>query len=130
MPNDLRQQLPVITVVVHLAKVGCEHTRRLVPDLAWHASLTCVTRPDVEDFVRQIASADSLSFDERPAKHAVHIARHGLGVRRAALTHCERDDVGQDTAVYEQLAVFEVRRLHGQTRISIGVEGGLPNGRP
>ena len=52
--DDLRQQAGVVTIVVHLAKVRREHPGRLVPDLAGHTPLSCVTRPDVEDLVGQI----------------------------------------------------------------------------
>ena len=75
-------------------------------------------------------AADSLPFDERPAKHIVHVGSHCLRVARSTLAHRELDDVGKDPCVHEQLAVFEVRRLHRQARMSLRVQRGLPDRRP
>ena len=56
MADDLRQELVVVPVVVHLAKVGRENAGGLVPDLARQTSLPRMARTDVEDLVRQVAS--------------------------------------------------------------------------
>ena len=127
MADDLRQQIGVVPVVVHLAKIGREHAGRLVPDLTGHAPFPRVAGPDMKDLVGQIARADPLPVDERPAKRVVHPGRDGLG-RRARPVHASRvHDVRQDPAMHEHLAVFEVGRLDAEAWMSVGVKRRLPD---
>jgi hypothetical protein len=128
--DDLRQQIRMVAVVIHLAKIGCEHAGRFVPDLTGHAPLPRVTGPNVKDLMRQIARADPLALHQRPAKHIVHPGCDGLSVAGVTVTHGKVDDVRQNPAVHEHLSVCEVRRLDAESWMSLGVDCRLSDQGP
>jgi hypothetical protein len=130
MADDLRQKRVVVPVVVHLAEIRCKYAGGLVADLAGETPLTRMARADVKDFVRQVASLDSLPLHQHAAKYTVHVGGDLLGAACALFAHREVDDIRQEARVDEQLAVLEIGSLDDQPRVSFWMKRRLPDSRP